>query len=392
MMAGLLLARAGVRVLVLEKHADFLRDFRGDTVHPSTLEIINELGLYDAFLRRPHTRVNRIRGRIGNLEATIADFSHLPTRAKFIAMMPQWEFLDFLAGEARRYANFELIMQADAETLTNDGAGVTGLVAKTPSGLLRVTSDLVLGCDGRHSTVRPQAGLAVQDLGAPMDVLWFRLSRKPSDPDEPVGSFGVGHIFIAINRGDYWQCGFVIAKNSLETVKAAGIQTVRDAIAELSPLHADRVQEVASFDDMKLLTVGVDRLETWHKPGLLMIGDAAHTMSPIGGVGINLAVQDAVAAANILAQPLRNHTLGDADLAAVQARRMPATRIVQWVQVQAQKRVISGVLGSSRQMQPPLAVKLLVRFPWLARWPARLIGLGFRPEHVALKVPIAVAR
>ena len=389
-MAGLLLARAGVRVLVLEKHADFLRDFRGDTVHPSTLEIMNELGLYDQFLQRPHTKARRIQGRFATLQITVADFSYLPTRAKFIAMMPQWEFLDFLAGEARRYPNFELIMQAEVTGLTSDGVRVTGLVARTPEGTLTVFSDLVLGCDGRHSTVRKNAALAVVDLGAPMDVLWFRLSRKPGDLDEPIGSFGAGHIFIAIDRGDYWQCGFVIAKNTLEAVKARGIDKVRAEIAEQSPLHADRVGEITSFDDMKLLTVGVDRLTTWYKPGLLLIGDAAHTMSPIGGVGINLAIQDAVATANLLAAPLRNRSLQSSDLASVQTRRLRPTKIIQWIQVQIQRRIISGVLGSSHQIAPPLALKLLMRIPWLARWPARLIGLGYRPEHVAERVPVAV--
>jgi 2-polyprenyl-6-methoxyphenol hydroxylase-like FAD-dependent oxidoreductase len=381
-MAGLLLARADVPVLVLEKHADFLRDFRGDTVHPSSLEILDQLGLYEAFLQRPHTKAYRLRGRFGSLEATFADFSRLPTRAKFIALMPQWDFLDFLATEARRYPNFELRMQAEAAALRTANGKVVGAEVRTPQGQLEVTCALVLGCDGRHSTVRREAGLRVQDLGAPMDVLWFRLSRKPTDPDETLGSFGAGHILVGINRGDYWQCGFVIAKGTLEAVKAQGLDPIRGAIAELAPFLADRSDEIHSFDDFRQLTVGVDRLTTWHKPGVLCIGDAAHTMSPIGGVGINLAVQDAVAAANILARPLREGRLDDADLAAVQARRLRPTQLVQTLQVQIQRRVISGVLGSTGQPEPPLPLRLIARYPILARIPARLLGLGYRRERV----------
>jgi 2-polyprenyl-6-methoxyphenol hydroxylase-like FAD-dependent oxidoreductase len=382
MMAGLLLARAGVSVLVLEKHADFLRDFRGDTVHPSTLEILDQLGLYDIFLQRPHTKAYRLHGRFGNLEATFADFTRLPTRAKFVALMPQWDFLDFLATQARRYPNFSLMMQSEAVSLRTDEGKVVGACVRTLNGPLEVTCALVLGCDGRHSTVRREAGLPVQDLGAPMDVLWFRLPRTPSDPDEPVGSFGAGHILVGINRGDYWQCGFVIAKGTLEAVKAQGLDTIRRAIAHLAPFLADRTREIVSFEDFRQLTVGVDRLTTWHKPGVLCIGDAAHTMSPIGGVGINLAVQDAVAAANRLARPLREGQLTDAHLAAVQARRLPPTRLVQALQVQIQKRVISGVLGSTTQPDAPLILRLIARYPALARIPARLLGLGYRRERV----------
>jgi 2-polyprenyl-6-methoxyphenol hydroxylase-like FAD-dependent oxidoreductase len=382
MMAGLLLARAGVSTLVLEKHADFLRDFRGDTVHPSTLEILNELGLYDEFLQRPHTEATRMRGRFGDLEATFADFTHLPTRAKFIALMPQWDFLDFLAGHARQYPSFELIMEAEAIALRRADGNVIGVDAMTATGPLQVTCDLVLGCDGRHSLVRRETGLPVEDLGAPMDVLWFRLSRKPTDPDEPVGSFGAGHILVGLNRTDYWQCGFVIAKGSLDAIKALGLDSIRNAIVKLAPFLADRTGEITSFEDFRLLTVGVDRLTTWHRPGVLCIGDAAHTMSPIGGVGINLAIQDAVAAANQLALPLREGRLSDGDLAAVQARRLLPTRIVQWLQVQIQRRVITGVLGSARQPDPPALLRLIAQFPMLARFPAYLLGLGYRRESV----------
>ena len=381
MVLALLLARGGVDVTVLEKHGDFLRDFRGDTVHPSTLEILDELGLYDRFLQRPHTKAYRLRGRFGNLETTFADFRYLPTRAKFIALMPQWDFLDFLATEARRYPNFAMMMQSEAVSLRTADSKVIGADVSTLEGPLEVTCDLVLGCDGRHSTVRRNAGLQVQDLGAPMDVLWFRLSRKPTDPDEPVGSFGAGHIVVGINRGDYWQCGFVIAKNTLETVKAQGLDTIRGAITQLAPFLADRAHEIVSFDDFRQLTVAVDRLITWHKPGVLCIGDAAHAMSPIGGVGINLAIQDAVAAGNLLARPLREGQLTDIDLARVQRRRLWPTRIVQGMQVQIQKRVISGVLGSTKQPDPPWALRLIARYPVLARIPARLLGLGVRRER-----------
>ncbi|MGJ4939716.1 FAD-dependent oxidoreductase [Bradyrhizobium sp. HKCCYLS1011] len=384
MMAGLLLARAGVSTLVLEKHADFLRDFRGDTVHPSTLEILDELGLYDEFRQRPHTEVTRLRGRFGDIEATFADFTHLPTRAKFVALMPQWDFLDFLAAHARRYPSFELLMQAEAIALRRTDGKVIGVEAKTAAGPLQVTSDLVLGCDGRHSMVRQQTNLPVEDLGAPMDVLWFRLSRKPTDPNDLVGSFGAGHILVGINRGDYWQCGFVIAKGTLEQIKRLGLDSIRDAIARLTPFLADRTHEITSFDDFRLLTVGVDRLTSWHRPGVLCIGDSAHTMSPVGGVGINLAIQDAVAAANLLARPLKEGKVSEADLAAVQARRLRPTQLVQWLQVQIQKRVISGVLGSAKPPEPPLPLRLIARFPALARVPARLIGLGYRRERVEL--------
>ena len=383
MMAGLLLARVGVSVLVLEKHADFLRDFRGDTVHPSTLEIMHELGLYDEFLKRPHSEVQRMRLRIGAFEVVAADFSRLPTRAKFVAMMPQWDFLDFLATEAHRYPNFELLMRTSVTSLNTSGTTVTGVAATTLGRPFTVTSDLVLGCDGRHSVVRQQAGLAIQDFGAPIDVLWFRVTRAPGDGEDFSANLASGHIHIAFNRGDYWQCAFVIAKGGFEAIKARGLEAARADIAKLAPHLADRMGEIKNFDDMKLLTVGVDRLTTWHKPGLLCIGDAAHTMSPIGGVGINLAIQDAVAAANILATPLAAGTLTDADLARVQARRLRPTKIIQSLQVQFQKRIISGVLASTSELQPPTALKILARFPALARLPARLIGLGYRPEHVA---------
>ncbi|MCC7048143.1 MAG: FAD-dependent oxidoreductase [Alphaproteobacteria bacterium] len=382
MMLGLLLARAGVDVTVLEKHGDFLRDFRGDTIHPSTLEIMHELGFLEEFLRLPHQEVRELGGQVGDLPVTIADFTHLPVRSKFIAIMPQWDFLDFLARKARAYPGFHLLMRAKAKRLVERDGRVAGLVAETDAGKVQIDAPLVIGADGRHSTVRQAAGLAVQTLGAPMDVLWFRLSRRPDDAAETMGRFDSGRIFVLINRGEHWQCGYVIAKDSLARVKAAGLEAFRAEVARLAPFAADRIGEIASWDDVKLLTVGVDRLRTWYRPGLLCIGDAAHTMSPVGGVGINLAVQDAVAAANILAVKLADGRVTDADLAAVQARRACPTRMTQRLQLLVQRRVIGRVLERPGPIKPPLAVRLLARCPFLRRIPARLIGLGVRPEHV----------
>jgi 2-polyprenyl-6-methoxyphenol hydroxylase-like FAD-dependent oxidoreductase len=385
MMLGYLLARAGIDVIVLEKHGDFLRDFRGDTIHPSTLEVMHELGLYDRLLQRPYQPTPKLKGRFGNLEAVFADFTHLPVRGKFVAFMPQWDFLDFLADEAKRFASFRLVMQAEVTGLIEEGSRIAGVVARTPEGETRIQSELVVGCDGRRSMVRAQAGLEVQDIGAPMDVLWFRLSRQPSDPGESMGNFVQGAIFVMINRGDYWQCGYVIAKGSLEQARQRGIEAFRRDIEKIAPFLAGRTQEVASFDDLKLLTVGVDRLKRWHRPGLLCIGDAAHAMSPIGGVGINLAIQDAVAAANLLAPSLRRGVVTDADLHGVQERRESPTRKTQSLQVAVQNNVVRNVLGGEA-LKPPLLLKLIARFPWLARFPARILGLGFRPEHVDLAV------
>jgi 2-polyprenyl-6-methoxyphenol hydroxylase-like FAD-dependent oxidoreductase len=381
MMTGYLLARAGVSVAVLEKHGDFLRDFRGDTIHPSTLQVMDELGLYDRLLQRRHHKAYSLKGRFGDLETTFADFSHLPTRAKFVAFMPQWDFLDFLADEAKAYPAFKLFMKAEATDLIRDGDKVAGVVAKTPDGALRVHAPLVIGCDGRRAMTRGQGGFSVEDVGAPMDVLWFRLSRRETDPEEPVASFGRGHIVIMIDRGDYWQCGYVIPKGSLDRVRAQGLPAFRRELENLAPFLKGRTEELKSFDDIKLLTVGVDRLKQWYRPGLLCIGDAAHTMSPVGGVGINLAIQDAVAAANILADPLRAGQVTMQDLARVQERREPPTQRTQWLQVQIQNNVIKSVLGKPGELKPPFLLRMMRWFPVLARIPARVIGLGFRPEH-----------
>ena len=388
MMLGLLLARAGVDVLVLEKHADFLRDFRGDTIHPSTLEVIHELGLLDRLLALPHQKVPRIRAQFGDLALTVADFSSLSTQCRFVAFMPQWDFLSFLAGEGARYPTFRLRMQAEVTDLVEEAGCVAGIRAMTSDGPLEVRADLVVGADGRHSVVRARAGLSVEEFGAPMDVLWFRLSRRPGDPEDPMGRFDTGRIFIMLNRGDYWQCGFVIPKGSRDRLEARGLPAFRDSVAQLAPFAADRVGEVQDWQTIKLLTVQVDRLRQWYRPGLLCIGDAAHAMSPVGGVGINLAIQDAVATANLLAGPLRDRRLTTDDLRRVQQRRDWPTRMTQRMQLFMQNQVIKHVLSSTEVLSPPLAFRLIARFPFLRRIPARLIGMGFRPEHVrCVKLP-----
>jgi 2-polyprenyl-6-methoxyphenol hydroxylase-like FAD-dependent oxidoreductase len=382
MVLGYLLARAGIEVMVLEKHADFFRDFRGDTIHPSTLEIMSELGVLDDFLKRPHQEVRELAGKIGKDRVVLADFSHLPTRCHFIALMPQWDFLDFIAEHARRYPNFKLAMQAEVTDLVEEKGIVTGVRAKVPEGTLEVHADLVVGADGRHSAVRDLAGLEVKDLGAPMDVLWMRLSKRPEDGTAILGRIQAGRLFVMLDRGDYWQCAFVIPKGGFAELRRRGLPVFREEIVKLNPALANRVQEITSWDDVKLLTVRVDRLKRWYKPGLLCIGDAAHAMSPVGGVGINLAVQDAVAAANVLAVPLKGGPVPIEVLRKVQRRREWPTRMMQAVQIFIQKRVISNVLAMQTQPRAPYVVKLIDQYPWLRRLPARLIGMGFRPEHV----------
>jgi 2-polyprenyl-6-methoxyphenol hydroxylase-like FAD-dependent oxidoreductase len=382
LMLGFLLARAGIEVVVLEKHSDFLRDFRGDTIHPSTLELMHELGLLDRLLELPHQKASTISAFFGEREYPVADFRHLPTRCKFVAIMPQWDFLNFLAEQGKRCSSFDLRMQTEAIDLKEDAGRVSGVRARTPRGEIEVRAELTVGCDGRHSTVRERAGLVREDLGAPMDVLWFRLPKRAGDASQFMGRFVGGRIFVLLDRGDYWQCAFLIAKGSIDQTRRAGLSALRQSIAELMPAFADRVDELRDWEQIKLLTVVVDRLERWHRPGLLCIGDAAHAMSPIGGVGINLAVQDAVAAANILWQPLATRTLKETELEAVQRRRELPTRIVQGIQLFLQKHVIGRVLGAGQSLEPPLALQLLARFAPLRRLPARMIGMGVRPEHV----------
>jgi 2-polyprenyl-6-methoxyphenol hydroxylase-like FAD-dependent oxidoreductase len=382
MMLGLLLARAGIEVMVLEKHADFLRDFRGDTIHPSTLQVMHELGLLDELLKRPHQEVRQAGVQIGETTLTIADLSHLPTRCKFIALMPQWDFLDFLAEQAKRYPTFRLSMQTEATDLVRDGEGIAGVMAKAPEGDMRILARLVVAADGRHSILRERAGLDSIDLGAPIDVLWMRLSRRPTDPSQTLGRIAAGKILVTLDRGDYWQCAFVIPKGSAEELRRKGLAAFRAEIVGIAPHFKDRVAELKEWSDVKLLTVAVDRLRRWHRPGLLCIGDAAHAMSPIGGVGINLAIQDAVATANLLYRDLRQGRVTTDRLQAVQRRREWPTRATQRLQLLLQERVISRVLTRTGQISLALPLRLLQRWPFLRRIPARLVGIGFRPEHV----------
>ena len=382
MMLGFLLARAGVRVVVLEKHADFLRDFRGDTVHPSTLELIYELGLLDEFLKLPHRTVDRLSLQVGNQRVRLIDLTHLPTQCKFIALMPQWDFLNFLAAHGRRYGQFDLRMGAEATDLIEQTDRVAGVRVKTPDGELTVEADLVVGCDGRHSTIREKAGLQSDDYGAPMDALWFRVTRRDSDGADVFGHVQAGALLVMLDRGDYWQCAYVIPKGGIDRVKADGIEAFRSRVVALSPFLADRVGELKSFDDIKLLSVMVNRLRQWWRPGLICIGDAAHAMSPIGGVGINIAVQDAVAAANRLAAPLKAGTMTGDHLQAIQARRDFPARMTQKIQLTMQNRIIGPALRATREPKPPLLFKLFDAFPVLRRIPARLLAIGIQPEHV----------
>ena len=383
MMLGYLLARAGVKTVVLERHADFLRDFRGDTVHPSTMQIMKELGLLEEFLKRPHSKIPSFEVDIGHQRFKVADFADVPIDCRFIALMPQWDFLNFLSEESRRFSSLSLRMSTEVESLVEVNGRVRGVHARSPSGPLDVEANLVVGCDGRDSTVRRVAGLSVQTLGSPIDVLWFRLSKRVGDPEHVLGHLGVNKMVVTIDRSDYWQCAFVIGKGSVDQIHRAGIEAFRLDVAEGAPFLADRIEELGSFEDVKLLSVSVDRLTTWSKPGLLCIGDAAHAMSPVGGVGINLAIQDAVATANLLARNLRENSCRDEDLDAVRQRRLWPVKVVQWAQIAVHKRVLQpAVSGARTAVSVPLPVRLLDRFAWLRRWPAQVIGVGVRPEHV----------
>jgi len=382
MMLGYLLARGGVDVYVLEKHADFLRDFRGDTIHPSTLEVMHELGILDDFLKLPHQEVRELAGQVGNDTVTIADFTHLPTHCRFLALMPQWDFLAFIARQAARHPTFHLKMRTEVAELIKENGCVTGVLAKTPEGNLEIRANLTVGADGRRSVVRERAGLEVINLGAPMDVLWMRLSRRPGDPGQTFGHIDVGKIFVMLNREDYWQCAYVIPKGAAGEIRQRGLDAFREDIVKLSPFLRDRVDELRDWNQVSLLTVAVDRLSCWSLPGLLCIGDAAHAMSPIGGVGINLAIQDAVAAANILGARLCEGTPTEDELRAVQRRREFPTRATQRLQVFVEDRVIKRALGSTKPLALPWPLKLLGRWPFLRRIPARVVGIGFRPEHV----------
>ena len=383
MMLGLLLARAGVRVTVLEKHADFFRDFRGDTIHPSTLEVIEEIGLLDELLKLPHQKARQLTGQIGETTLTLADFGSLPVTCKFVAFMPQWDFLNFLATKARLYPSFHLQMEAEASSLIFDGNRVAGVRVKSPRGGRELHADLVVAADGRDSSLRAEAGLEPQDFGSPMDVLWMRLSKKPGDPEQLFGRIDFGRIFVMLDRGDYWQCALVIPKGGFEEIRARGLDALRNDIVEMNPFLSGRLTELATWDEVKLLTVQVNRLREWCRDGFLCIGDAAHAMSPIGGVGINLAIQDAVAAANILVPEFRGGApISTGALRRIQQRRELPTRITQRGQVLIQNNVIRRVLARRGRMKPPLIVRAVNAIPLLRRIPARLVGLGFRREHV----------
>jgi 2-polyprenyl-6-methoxyphenol hydroxylase-like FAD-dependent oxidoreductase len=383
MVAGLLFARAGVPVTVLEKHGDFLRDFRGDTVHPSTLRIFHELGLLERLLERPHDKVPGIGVWIGARHYGVADLGFADPRWSFVAMMPQWEFLDFVAGEARLYPHFRLVTEAEATGLVHEGGRVSGVRYRHEGEEKRIPARLVIASDGRRSVLRGEAGLTVRDLGAPMDVFWFRVPKARTAENATTGVFAPRRIVALINRGDYWQCAFVFAKGDAERVRARGIDAFRAEVAERAPMLAGGIGAIASFEDVKLLAVSLDRLETWHRPGLLVIGDAAHAMSPVGGIGINVAVQDAVAAANVLAGPMVRGEDPDPLLAKVEKRRLPAVRLTQWAQKAVQQRIIAPLLTTGdAPLEAPLAIRLLDRFPRLRRVPGRMIGFGYRPEHV----------
>jgi 2-polyprenyl-6-methoxyphenol hydroxylase-like FAD-dependent oxidoreductase len=384
LVAGLLLARHGVEVLVLEKHGDFLRDFRGDTIHPSTLELLDELGWIDEFLRLPHSKMTQVTVEMAGTPITFADFRRLKVRCPYVAFMPQWDFLDFLANKARAYRTFQLMMNTDVTELIEDADRVVGVRARTPEGQLEVRARLVLGADGRHSIVRRNANMKVLRNAPPMDVLWFRLSRRPR---EELVFFrpGRGHVLICINRGDYWQLAYVIPNGLFDAVKAAGLEALRSNIAELFPQLDDRTKELDTWDDVRFLSVSVDRLRRWFRPGLLCVGDAAHAMSPAGGVDINLAVQDAVATANILGPSLHR---GDSptveELRRVQRRRQFPTQVTQAVQVRALRGLYPKDLHDDRSRHLPFAFRLFRRIPALRHLTGRFIGIGIRPEHVQL--------
>ncbi len=382
LMLGLLLARSGVSVTVLEKHPDFLRDFRGDTIHPSTLQIMHELGLLDGLLTLPHTKAYRLHAEIGGKDITIADFSRIPARCRFIAFMPQWEFLDYIAREAAKYPNFKLIMPANVVDLIERDGNVTGLVAATPDETINISAKLVVGADGRNSVVRTKAGMEIESFGSPSEILWMKLSHLPDDPPYTMGHGGPRQGFVMIDRGDYWQCGYVLRKQTFAEVKQKGLDAFREAVAKVSPLPPDRMDEIHTWDDVHLLSVRIDRLKKWWKPGLLCIGDAAHAMSPIGGFGVNLAIQDAVAAANILAAPLKSNDVLSRHLAAVEARRRFPTKATQKLQLMMRSDRRKRETKNARPDGPPAFMRHLARWPILAHLAGRLIGVGFRPEHV----------
>jgi 2-polyprenyl-6-methoxyphenol hydroxylase-like FAD-dependent oxidoreductase len=384
-MLGYLLARAGVEVIVLEKHKDFFRDFRGDTIHPSTLEVMHELGLLEELLQQPHEELRGVEAHFGERVLHLADFSHLPTHCKFVAFMPQWDFLSFISRHGQQFPQFRLRMQAEVTDLLLENGSVVGVRARTPEGTLDVSADLVVAADGRGSIVRERAGLEVIDLGAPMDVLWFRIPKKVGDPPQAFGYVGTGQFMVLIDRAEYWQCAYVIRKGSLEERQQRGLEAFREEVGRCAPFLVGRTDEIVQWDVAKLLSVKVDRLRKWYREGLLCIGDAAHAMSPVGGVGINLAIQDAVATANLLAPRLLTHDVKLSDLEAVQRRREKPARVTQRVQVFLHKHLLEAIFDSPERIAPPRLLKLTERFPKLREIPGRMVGMGFRPEHVELR-------
>lgn len=381
-MLGFLLSRAGVDVMVLEKHKDFFRDFRGDTIHPSTLELMNELGLLEEFLRQPHQELRQVTFHFGDKTLHIADFSRIPVKCKFIAFMPQWDFLNFLSGHARSYPQFQLRMETEVTDLLVENERIVGVKAVTPQGPLNVRAGLVVGADGRSSTVRSRSGLEVIDFGAPIDVLWFRLPKQPDDPQQAFGYAGPGEFMVLLDRGDYWQCAYVIRKGGFEEIRARGLAAFREDISRCTPFVGRRVDAIKEWDDVRLLSVKVDHLRKWYRDGLLCIGDSAHAMSPIAGVGINLAVQDAVATANLLAEKLRRGQVNEADLRLVQRRREKPARLTQKLQIFLHHHLLERIFNSAEPIPPPFLMRLLEEYPRLRSLPARIIGIGFRPEHI----------
>lgn len=383
MMLGYLLGRAGIDVVVLEKHADFFRDFRGDTVHPSTLQVMDELGLIDGFLKLPHQRLQKLDGMFGDTMVRIADLGRLAIKYPFIAFMPQWDFLNFLRESGHQFPSLKVMMNTEATDLIHRGEAIAGVRASTPEGEIEIQADLTIACDGRHSIVRERAGLAIGEIGAPMDVLWFRAGRRPDETENLFARVESGRMMVTFDRGDYWQCAYVIAKGQFGAVKARGLQVLLDDVARMAPILKSGLADVKSWDDLKLLTVAINRLKRWTRPGLLCIGDAAHAMSPVGGVGVNLAVQDAVATANLLAARLASGCPSEDELDAVRKRREFPVRMTQRMQVIAQNNIISAALQPGNQpLKLPLAVRLISAVPWLQGITARFVGLGVRPEHV----------
>jgi len=381
MMAGYLLARAGVPVAVLEKHSDFNRDFRGDTIHPSTLELMDELGLLDEFLKQPHQEVRELRGVINGQVVPIADFRKLPTHCKFLAFMPQWDFLNFLSSHAKRFPTFQLHMETKVVELLMEDSRVIGIRATTPRGELEVRADLVIGADGRQSTTQTRAGLEQLEFGVPIDVLWMRMSKKNDDPEQTFGFFQHGKLLVLIDRGDYWQAGFVIPKGQFDEIKQRGLTQFQDEIVSFAGFLRDRVAELDDWSKIKLLTVQVSRLREWCCEGLLCIGDSAHAMSPAGGVGINLAIQDAVATANLLADKLQRGPVDIGELRKVQSRREWPTRLIQGMQIFIHRRIVTGRTSGGKKHSLPFVFRLLKQFPILRQLPARFVGMGPRPEH-----------